>query len=117
MKGSEPIYIVDCIVPLAGRRREVHRHYLDVYAPTARARGLDLCHSWVSPPVWLEGDQANTLYFVWSVKGTAAYWNAEGLARWDPEGPAFWRGLEAMIQSRTRQVMAEHSDVEGLCDV
>lgn len=117
MKGSETIYIVDHILALPGQGRAVHRHYLDAYAPLARARGLSLCHSWVSPPVWLEGDEANTLVFVWSVKGTGEYWNAEAKARWDPETPVFWRELEAMIQSRTRQVMAEDSDIEGLCDV
>ena len=117
MKGKEQLYIVDTILPLPGTAAAVHRHYVEAYVPAACSRGLELRHAWVSPPVWLEGDQCNTLTFVWSVIGTAAYWEAEGKARWDATTPEFWRSLEPMIQSRTRRVMAEADDIAGLCDV
>lgn len=117
MKGQETIFVVDCIIPQPGRGAEVLGYYLDRYAPVAQQRGLALQHKWVSPPVWLEGEQANTLYFVWSVSGTAAYWAAEAQARWDPTTPDFWSDLDPMIQSRTRQVLAEDTDITSLCDV
>lgn len=117
MTGEETIYVMDCIEPRPGRGKEVFHYYMEHYVPVAHERGLTLLHKWVSPPVWLEGDQANRCYFIWSVKGVEAYWSVEAQARWDASTPDFWRELEPMIQSRTRRVMAEDSDVESLCDV
>jgi hypothetical protein len=117
VKSLETIYIMDCITPHPGRGAEVLYHYLENYVPVGEERGLTLRHKWVSPPVWLKGNQTNTLYFVWSVTGVAGYWGAEAKARWDASTPDFWRDLEPMIQSRTRQVMAEDTDIESLCDV
>lgn len=117
MKGEEPIFIVDNIVTLPGRGRDVHRLYMSEYVPGSSARGLLLCHAWVSPPVWIEAGHANTLTYVWSVNGVSGYWAAEGMARWDSTTPDFWRSLETMIQHRTRKVMAEADDIESLCDV
>ena len=117
MKGQETIYVMDCIVPLPGRGAEVHHRYVERYVPVAIERGLTLRHKWISPPVWLEGAQSNTLCYVWSVVGAAGYWGVEAKARWDETSSDFWRDLAPMIESRTRRVMAEDSDIASLCDV
>lgn len=117
MKGEETIFVMDRIVSLPGRGAEVHRYYVEHYVPVALARGLTLKHRWVSPPVWLEDGQSNTLCFIWSVTGVSGYWGVEARARWDETSSLFWQGLAPMIESRTRSVMAEDIDIGTLCDV
>lgn len=117
MKGEETIYVMDCITARPGCGPEVLRRYVEHYVPVALSRGLTLCHKWVHPPVWLEGHQSNVIYFVWSVIGAAGYWSVEAKARWDETTPDFWRDLDEVIVGRTRQVLAEETDIASLCDV
>lgn len=117
MKGEETIYVMDIITPRPGRGEEVFRYYVENYVPLAQDRGLRLQHRWVSPPLWLQGNQSNTLYFVWSVTGVGEYWAVEAKARWDATAPDFWRDLEPMIVSRSRQVLAGEHDLASLGDV
>ena len=115
--GNEIIYVLDEITPKAGQGRALFDHYMEAYAPVARARGLKLEHAWVNPPVWLEGEQLNVLYFVWSVVGVAGYWGVEAKARWDETSSDFWRDIEPMITARRRSVLAEAADLAGLANV
>ena len=117
MAKDPKLYVLDRITPKAGCGEDFFRYYMDRYVPVATARGLKLEHRWVNPPVWMEGEQSNTLFFVWSVEGVAAYWEVAGKARWDPSSPDFWRDIEPMIVERRRAVLAEASDVASLSDV
>jgi hypothetical protein len=115
--ANESIYILDRLVAQPGQGEALHRRYLDEYVPVASERGLTLEHRWVSPPMWLEGGQSNTLLFVWSVKGVEGYWGVEARARFDSASGDWWREIEPMLVSRTRSVMSEASDIASLTDV
>lgn len=115
--ANESIYVLDRLVAQPGQGEALHRRYLDEYVSVASERGLTLEHCLVSPPMWLEGGQSNTLLFVWSVKGVEGYWGVEARARLDPASGAWWREIEPMLVSRTRSVMSEASDIASLTDV
>ena len=117
MANDETIVILDQITPKSGCGEAFFKRYIDEYAPVARARGLKLEHSWVSPPMWMEGAQSNTLFIMWSVRGVAAYWSAAQQARLDPASADWWRDIEPMITTRNRSVLGEASDIESLTDV
>ena len=117
MPNEEVIYIIDQITPKGGQGKAFFQYYVDNYVPVAEARGLKLEHRWVQPPMWMEGEQTNTLHFVWSAKGVMGYWGVEAQARWDPTSSHFWRDIEPMIVSRTRSVLAEESDIASLTNV
>jgi hypothetical protein len=117
MANDETIYILDQITPKAGRGKAFLQSYMDGYAPVARARGLKLEYTWVSPPMWMEGEQSNTLFIVWSVKGVAAYWAVESKARRDPTSSHWWRDAEPMIATRSRSVLSDASNIASLTNV
>lgn len=117
MPNDEAIYILDQITPKPGKAEAFLQHYLDGYAPLAKARGLTLEYSWVNPPVWLEGGQSNTLFIVWSVKGTGAYYAAAYMARLDPLSSNWWRDADPMIETRRRAVLGDSSAIASLTNV
>jgi hypothetical protein len=115
--SEETIFIVDRIVAQPGSGETLFRRYVDEYAPVNEGRGLTLEHRWVSPPVWLEGGQSNTLTFVWSTKGAAGFWAAGAQARFDPSAGDWWQTIAPLLSSRSRSVMSEASDIASLTDV
>lgn len=117
MADAETIFIIDRIEARPGLGQALFERYMREYAPVAEARGFTLLHRWVSPPVWLEGNQANTLTFVWSVVGVAAYWDYVRQARTDPGSGDWWLEIAPLVGERTRSVASEMSDMESLADV
>ena len=117
MAGQETIYILHEVRPKPGQAQRFLAAYLERYAPGARARGMTLVHTLVSPPLWLE-DESNTLQFLWSVTGAAGVWGSyfasrsdESVERW------WWQEAAPLLESRVRRVLAAADDVAGLCDV
>jgi len=112
------IYFMDQITPRPGQGELFYHHYMETYVPAAQARGLTLQHAWVNPPMWLEGQQSNTLHIVWSVKGVAGFWGV--MARpesLDGSTGAWWREAQPMIATRSRSVMSDAANVAELNDV
>jgi hypothetical protein len=105
------IFVVDELVAKPGQARTVLELYTNAYAQGARSRGMVLCHSWISPPLVIEGNQSNRLTFVWSVKGIAGWWKMRRGALSDPATSAFWVGLEPLIEERHRRFYGETGDV------
>jgi hypothetical protein len=115
--ANEKIYILDRLVAEPGRGEALFDRYLADYVPVATARGLTLEHRWVSPPMWFDRGQSNTLLFVWSVTGVQGFWGVEAQARFDPGSGDWWQEIEPMVASRTRSVMSEASDIASLVNV
>jgi hypothetical protein len=116
MADDASIYILDQVTPKPGRAQEFHKAYMEGYAPRAKARGMKLEFSWITPPMWLENN-ANTIYFVWSVKSLTDLWRAQMQSRLDMSLPDWWRGTEPMIEYRCRNFLAAVSDIEALTNV
>jgi len=115
--SGETVYIVDQITPKPGMGRAFLDTYMQRYAPDATQRGMNLEHTWVAPPVWLE-DGSNTLFFVWSVKGAKGVWGSmiagrrgNALDEW------WWKDAAAMIVSRERFFLSNPSDIVSLTNV
>lgn len=110
------VFVVDRVVTRPGRGKDFVDTYLAEYAPGARLRGMTLCSVLVSPPIWFD-DQANTVTIIWSLPSAQAWWEMTWQGRPDPTLGAWWTGVAALIEERTRNVAAEASDVDELCDV
>jgi hypothetical protein len=111
------IFIIDEVTPHPGMAEEFLRLYMERYAPGARSRGMQLEHTWVSPPVWLR-HHTNTLSIVWSVEGAREVWATfiagrlnESLVSW------WWMDAAALVQTRTRRIMSEAGRIAELNDV
>jgi hypothetical protein len=115
--SDETVYILDQVTPKPGRAQEFMKSYVEHYVPGAEARGMKRAFTWVTPPVWLD-NQTNTLFFIWSVKGTAGWWATQMAARLDPSFVIdWWRSAEPMIETRRRYCLADVSDVASLTHV
>jgi hypothetical protein len=101
-KMETDVFIVDSITAMPGQARAVLDAYMSAYVPGATKRGMTLLHSWVSPPLPLKGDRANTLTFIWSVPGISGWWQMRLGAAFDPSVEAFWSALAPLILERSR---------------
>lgn len=117
MAADTNIYIVDQVTPRPGKAEAYLKQYMDIYAPLASAAGLKLEHTWVNPPLWLDGEQQNTLVIVWSVESASAYWMVQAKIRWDRSFADWWADTEMMVASRTRLVVSEPSSIASLTNV
>jgi hypothetical protein len=116
MGNDATIYLLDQVVPKAGRGQQFLNAYMQRYAPGAEARGMKLEFTWITPPLWLD-NQVNTLFFIWSMRGVAGWWAMQMHARRDPSLADWWRDAEQMIESRQRRFLANISDVTSLTHV
>jgi hypothetical protein len=118
MTETPLIYFLDQITPKPGQAEAFFKAYMEEYAPAAQARGLKLEHTWINPPIWLQGGQSNTLYIVWSVEGVAGYWKVMSApSALDGSSAFWWRDAEPMIETRSRSVLSDVSNVAGLNNV
>jgi hypothetical protein len=118
MSATEPaVFVIDDLTARPGQGEALLQAYLERYAPGARARGMTLLHQLVSPAYWLP-DASNRLLFVWSVAGAAGAWGMKHAGRQDPAVSAWWQ-VEApkLVESRTRSICSEASDLARLADV
>src|SRR5438132_1334627 len=113
---ADKVYILDQITPKIGRAKDVAKVYMDTYVPGAKARGMTLELSLIAPPMWLE-NQANVLYFLWSVEGVAGWWSSQMKSRVDDGVSDWWRDLEPLIESRRRDFPADLTDIARLTNV
>jgi hypothetical protein len=105
------VFILDEIVVKPGLAPDYRAAYRDGYMPGARRRGMRLEGAWQSPPAQDYAELPATLYYLWSVDDTDAWWamrmsrNADGAdERFDKL--AWWQGSEHMIVSRKRALLS-----------
>ena len=90
---------------LAAFRDALRREYL----PGARSRGMELLHTWVTPPVELAAGGTRVV-LVWRVPGPAGFWRMR--AERDEAGvAAWWRVCERFTVSRTRRFAADADEL------
>jgi hypothetical protein len=111
-----PAYVLDEIVCKPGKAKQVLEQYMASYVPAAKARGMELDRTLISPPMWME-EQPNTLHITWKLAGAPGFWAMSFQSRRNPDVQAFWNALEPLIEKRSRRFLAATTDVEALCDV
>jgi hypothetical protein len=117
--ADDAIYIVDQITSRPGQGETFFKFYMDGYAPSARARGLELKHSFVNPPVWLNDDQSNVFIFVWAISGgVGGIWQVMATPEaLDGSLSFWWRDAEPMIATRSRAIFSEAASIASLTNV
>ena len=74
------------------------------YLPGARARGLILLDSGVSPPLTL-ADEPCVFWMRWRLDDVGAFWTARGMAVQDPSVAAFWDEVDRFCTGRHREFL------------
>jgi len=109
------IYLCDQLVSRTGEGEALHRLYREDYVPGAALRGMELVHSLVSPPLWLD-DGANLLMFLWRLPDVEAFWRKNDLGRRDPAVRDWWAKVDRLAASRRRDTLADPGDFARLAD-
>lgn len=98
------IYMLEEVTVKPGRLREYLAAYQREYVPGARARGLELVGTWVTPPLELDGE-SNTVVVLWSMADVDAFWTARKGAAQDANVHAWWQKAAAYQVSRSRRFL------------
>lgn len=101
-----PVYVVDRLVVRAGEVAEVVRRIDRDYRPGATARGMTLTRLLVGPPVW-DAAREHTVTAVWRLDTVAAWWEMTRRGRPDIALHEFWRALDPLLVTRTRDTAIE----------
>ena len=109
--STEPITILDELELRPGRLDDFLRAMDSRYRPGAEARGLRLIHTWVTPPVEVDG-VPTTVVLVWQIDGVAGFWGMRS-QNGSPEVAAWWRDCEQFVVSRTRRYAVEAAAMPG----
>jgi hypothetical protein len=109
---ADPVYILDELELRPGKLAAFCEALEARYLPGAQMRGMQLLHTWVTPPVELEQGGTRVL-LVWQLDGVPGFWgmrarNASAdIAQW-------WHDCEQFVVSRTRRYAAEASALPRL---
>jgi hypothetical protein len=71
------------------------------YLPGARDRGMELVHTWVTPPE-TPPETGATILFVWALAGIPGFWRMRSQNA-TPEIADWWRECEGYCVQRTRR--------------
>lgn len=116
MAGGE-VFVIDRVVTRPGCARQFVDAYLTEYAPGARERGMALRDVLVSPPIWFDDGQLNTITITWTLPGAQAWWEMTWKGRPDPTLGQWWARISDLVAERSRSFAAAAGDVDALCDV
>ena len=109
MSTEKPIYVLDEFElhpgALGGFLSALEQEYL----PVAEARGMQLRHKWITPPVELS-DRGSTVLLVWVLDGVAGFWGMRGQSGHE-DVAAWWERCSEFFSRRTRRFAAESSDL------
>lgn len=96
------IYILDCVKLRPGQLEAYQKALREEYLPGARERGMQLCGSWITPPV--EVEEGNELVTLWSLPSIEAFWAVRS-SRAGQELEAWWKESDRLTLSRERKFM------------
>lgn len=105
------IHVLDELTVEPERLDEVRRLMTEGYMAGAKARGMTLEQTWLTPPIELF-DQPNTLMYLWSVPDAAAWWVMRGAAGRDPGVSEFWAEVDALCVERQRRFLVDDQNGE-----
>jgi hypothetical protein len=111
------VFVIDRVVTRPGCARQFIDIYLAEYAPGARERGMTLRDVLVSPPIWFDDEQVNTITITWALPSAQAWWQMTWNGRPDPALGQWWAQVGDLVVERSRSFAAAAADVDGLCDV
>ncbi len=100
------IHVLDELTVEPRRLDEVRQLMTESYMAGAKARGMTLEQTWLTPPIELF-DQPNTLVYLWSVPDAAAWWAMRGAAGRDPGVSEFWAEVDALCVERQRRFLVD----------
>ena len=109
---TDPVYVLDEIELHPGALEPFLSALARDYEPHARARGMERIHTWVTPPIEIEG-RGNEVLVVWRLADAEGFWAARSRSA-DPEVLEFWKACEGYIVARTRRYAAESSALPAL---
>jgi len=84
---DDTIYVIDELEIREGMTDEFLAAFRERYLPEAKARGMELQHTWVTPPEGPPG-ATSTVLLVWGVEGVPGFWHmrrqsgSPGIAAW-----------------------------------
>jgi hypothetical protein len=96
------IMIMDEIEVRAGEAGRFHDLYSQRYVPAAKRRGMTLESGWRTPVADIP-ERPATLYFIWSVPDSHAWWAMRG-ADYE-EKRAWWLSVDDLIVQRRRRFL------------
>jgi hypothetical protein len=102
--GTSRILIMDEVEVHAGSAGAFHDAYLQRYAPGAKKRGMTLESSWRTPVADIP-ERPATLYFIWSVPDSQAWWAMR--VGTDDEKKTWWHSVEDLILRRRRLFLTD----------
>jgi len=112
------VFILDEITVKPGLAAQYRELYREQYMPGAKRRGMQLEGAWQNPPGMDFPERPTTLYYLWSVEDTRAWW-AMRLSR-TPEGRderfdkhAFWQRSDSLTAGRSRKFLSALDDLPG----
>lgn len=100
------IRLLDEIVVDAAQLPALRRLLAERYLPGAATRGMTLGAEWVSPPLALH-DAPNTLWLLWQLADTGAWWSMRAQAALDPTVSALWQQVDGLCLSRRRHTLGD----------
>lgn len=100
-EASDTIHLIDEIE----LRPDVMDEFLEAfrarYLPGAKHRGMELVHTWITPPE-LPPEKGETVLFVWALEGIPGFWRMRSQSS-APEIADWWRECERYCVRRTRR--------------
>ena len=112
MTTETTIYVLDELELHPGALEDFLASLEADYRPVAEARGMQLRHRWVTPPVELP-DRGSTVLLVWALEGVAGFWGMRSQSGRE-EVAAWWERCDALVSRRSRRFAAESSDLPAL---
>ena len=102
---TAPVYVLDELRLRPGQTEAFLDAFEGEYRPGAEARGMELLHTWVTPP---EGppDQGESVLLVWRLDGVAGFWRMRSQNA-APEVLDWWRRCEEFVVERSRRYAVE----------
>ncbi len=110
--ANDPVYILDELELRPGMLAPFREALEKQYRPGAEKRGIQLLHTWVTPPVELETG-ASRVVLVWQLDGVPGFWGMRS-QNGGPEIAEWWQACEEFVVSRTRRFAVEADSMPRL---
>ena len=98
---DQTVYLIDELEIREGLLDEFLAAFRERYLPDAVARGMELRHTWVTPPEGPPGANPSVM-LVWGLEGIPGFWRMRS-QNGAPEIAAWWRECDRYCVTRTRR--------------